>query len=154
MQPPNFASYTDPPDLLRRFVQTPLKAIYRVGTIRVSVETNDFALLPELSLDAQLNEPCAQFLEWKLIRDADSPGLLAPSMFLTSRTLTVVNMGPACVIGIDHERHKLIGFIGMEIDSRTFQKFLVPFLCQIASDTLLGNPTSRFAEWNDNSFDV
>jgi hypothetical protein len=154
MQPPNFATYTGPPDLLRRFVRTPLKAIYRLGTTRVAVETNDFSLLPELALDAQLSEPSAHFLEWKLIRDADSPGLLAPSMFLTSRALTVVNMGTACVLGIDHERRKLIGFIGTEIDPRTFQQFLVPFLCRITSDTLLENPTSRFAEWSDNSSNV
>ena len=154
MQPPDFAGYAGPPDLLRRFVPTPLKAIYRVGTTRVAVETNDFTLLPELSLDAQLNEPYAQFLCWKLIRDADSRGRLGPSMFLTSRTLTVVNMGPACVLAVDHERHKLIGFIGMEIDSRTFQEFLVPFFCRITSDTLVGNPTSRFAKWSDNSSNV
>jgi hypothetical protein len=154
MQPPDFASYADPLDLLRRFVQTPLKAIYRVGTTRVAVETNDFALLPELSIDTQLSEPADQFLEWKLIRDADSPGLLAPSMLLTSPTLTVVNMGPACVFGVDHERRKLTGFIGMEIDSRTFQEFLVPFFCRITSDTLAGNPTSRFVEWSDNSSNV
>jgi hypothetical protein len=150
MQPDNFISYAEPPDLLRRFVQTPLKAIYRVGTIRVAVETNDFALLPSLSLDLHPSEPCTQFLDWRLIRDADSPGPLTPSMLLTSRTLTVVNMGPACVFGIDHERHKLIGFIGTEIDSRTFQEFLVPFLCLLTSDTLLENPTSPFAERSDN----
>ena len=64
--------------------------------------TDTAALAAALALnDANFTAPCA--FEWKLIRDADSPGLLEPPMFLTSATLTVVAMGTACLLGLDHE---------------------------------------------------
>jgi hypothetical protein len=152
MQRLELSHYSDPLDLLRRFIQTPMKATYRIEGARVGVETNDFTLLPELPLDLGLTGPCA--LEWKLIRDADSPGLLATPMFLTSATLTVVAMGTACLLGLDHETHKLFGFIGRDIDALTFQKYLVPFLCRMTKDVLSGDPIGCFVSWSHNSAHV
>ena len=152
MQPLEFSHYSDPLDLLRRFIQTPMKATYRLDGARVGVETNDCALLPELPLDADLTGPCA--LEWKLIRDADSPGLLEPPMFLTSATLTVVAMGTACLLGLDHETHKLFAFIGTDIDAPTFRGYLVPFLCRMTKDALSGDPIGCFVSWSHNSAHV
>jgi hypothetical protein len=152
MQRLELSHYSDPLDLLRRFIQTPMKATYRIEGARVGVETNDFTLLPELPLDLGLTGPCA--LEWKLIRDADSPGLLATPMFLTSATLTVVAMGTACLLGLDHETHKLFGFIGTDIDALTFQKYLVPFLCRMTKDVLSGDPIGCFVSWSHNSAHV
>jgi len=152
MQPLEFSHYSDPLDLLRRFIQTPLKATYRLHGARVGVETNDCALLPELPLDADLTGPCT--LEWKLIRDADSPGLLEPPMFLTSATLTVVAMGTACLLGLDHEARKLFAFIGTDIDPATFQKYLVPFLCRMTKDVLSGDPVGCFVSWSNDSAHV
>jgi hypothetical protein len=71
MQPLELSRYSDPLDLLRRFIQTPMKATYRLDGARLGVETNDCALLPELPLDADITAPCA--LEWKLT--SSSPGL-------------------------------------------------------------------------------
>ncbi len=152
MQPLEFSHYSDPLDLLRRFIQTPMKATYRLDGERVGVETNDCALLPELPLDADLIGPCA--LEWKLIRDPDSPGLLEPPMFLNSATLTVVAMGTACLLGLDHETHKLFAFIGTDIDAPTFREYLVPFLCRITKDALCGDPIGCFVSWSHNSAHV
>jgi hypothetical protein len=152
MQPLEFSHYSDPLDLLRRFIQTPMKATYRVDGSRVGVETNDFTLLPELPLDVDFTGPCA--LEWKLIRDGDSPGLLEPPMFLTSATLTVVAMGTGCLLGLDHETHKLFGFIGTDIDALTFQKYLVPFLCRMTKDALSGDPIGCFVSWSHDSAHV
>ena len=47
-------AYIDPLDLLRRFVPTPLKAVYQFGAVRVIVQTNDFSLLPTASSVANL----------------------------------------------------------------------------------------------------
>jgi len=152
MRPLEFSHYSDPLDLLRRFIQTPMKATYRINGARVGVETNDRALLPEFPLDADLTGPCA--LEWKLIRDADSPGLLEPPMFLTSGTLTVVAMGTACLIGLDHEACKFFGFIGTDIDALTFQKYLLPFLCRMTKDVLSGDPLGCFVSWSHDSAHV
>jgi hypothetical protein len=152
MQPLEFSHYSDPLDLLRRFIQTPMKATYRIDGTRVGVETNDCTLLPELPLDADLTKPCA--LEWKLIRDSDSPGLLEPPMFLTSATLTVVAMGTACLIGFDHEARKLFGFIGTDIDALTFQEYLIPFLCRMTKDVLSGDPVGCCVGWSHDSAHV
>lgn len=149
MQPLEHTHYSDPLDLLRRFIQTPVKATYCLDGARVGVETNDCTLLPELPLDGAITGPCA--LEWKLIRDADSPGPLTPPMFLISGTLTVVAMGTACLLGLDHEKHKLFGFIGADIDALTFQKYLVPFLCRMTKDSLCGDPVACFIGWSENS---
>ena len=152
MRPLEFSHYSDPLDLLRRFIQTPMKATYRIDGARVGVETNDHTLLPELPLDAELTGPCA--LEWKLIRDADSPGLLEPPMFLTSGTLTVVAMGTACLIGLDHETRKLFGFIGTDIDALTFQEYFIPFLCRMTKDVLSGDPVGCLVSWSYDSAHV
>lgn len=131
MQPPDYSLHTDPLDLLRRFVATPLKAVYRIGTQRVTVQTNDITLLPLFPLDADILLPGDRHVEWKLIRDLDAPGLLDPPVFLNCGALTIVEMGSPCFLGLDHERGELLGFIGGDVDARTYQEFLVPFLCQM-----------------------
>jgi hypothetical protein len=124
----------DPLDLLRRFTPTPLKATYRVGSVRVNVQTNDFSLLPTLPSRPDVGGSDDFHLEWRLVRDTDSSGLLETPTFLTAGVLTVVEMGPACLLGLDHERGELLGFIGADIDARTHQDFLVPFLCRMTND--------------------
>ena len=140
---------TESPDLLRRFIPTPVKAVYWVGGARVRVQTNDFTLLPALPLDADPDADHAradrQDLEWTLIRDADSNGLLECPMFMTAETLTVVVMGTACMVGLDHERRELLGFIGSGVDVCTHQEFLVPLLFQISEEVLVSDPSSRVA---------
>jgi hypothetical protein len=152
MQPLEHSNYSDPLDLLRRFVQTPLKAVYRVDGARLAVETNDFTLLPEFALDPELAGPCD--FEWKLIRDADSPGLLAAPMFLTSTTLTVITMGTACLLGLDHETRKLFGFIGRDVDAPTYQKHLIPFLRRMTKDVHCSDPVACFVSWSHDSAHV
>jgi hypothetical protein len=143
---------TDSPDLLRRFIPTPVKAVYRVGGVRVRVQTNDFALLPALPLDADPNADDAradrQDLEWILIRDADSNGPLERPMFVTTEALTVVVMGTACLVGLDHERRQLFGFIGAEVDARIHQEFLVPILCKMTTQVVGSDQSSRVATWS------
>ena len=128
------STYADPLDILRRFIPAPLKASYRIGPVRVIVQTNDFCLLPALPLLVNLEAPGEQTIEWKLIRDTESHGSLQAATILASGALTVVEMGPACVLGLDHERRELLGFIGADIDARTHQGFLVPILCQMTKD--------------------
>jgi hypothetical protein len=128
--------YNDPLDILRRFVPTPLKAVYRIGSVRVAVQTNDFALLPALTLEAHPDLPGEPLLEWKLIRDHDVHGPLEAPFFLTAESLTLVTMGAPCLLGLDRDRRELLGFIGADVDTRTHQEFLVPFLCRLTMDAL------------------
>jgi hypothetical protein len=144
----NFSTYADPLDLLRRFVPAPLKAMYRIGATRVMVQTNDFTLLPTALLGAGFDKAGGWDVEWKLVRDADSVGPLATPRFLTSEALTVVEMGNACMVGVDRERRELLAFIGRDVDARTYQEFLVPFLCRMMNDRSGANDMAGFAPRN------
>jgi hypothetical protein len=148
---PDSLVHADPLDLLRRFISTPLRAVYRVGFHRVMVQTNDFGLLPELPLEAHPHLPADQTLEWKLIRDMDSPGALESPVVLISYPLTLVAMGSACLLGLDHERRELLGFIGSDIDARTHQEFIVPFLCRMTSEAFFAGSVAGFDLQNEES---
>lgn len=134
--------YADPLDILRRFVPTPLKAMYHIGATRVMVQTNDFALIPTLLSGTHLDVTRGWDWEWKLVRDAGNPGPLESPMVLAVQAVTVVEMGTACLFGVDHERRELLAFIGEEIDARTYQEFLVPFFCRMTNEALPGEPVS------------
>jgi hypothetical protein len=147
------SSNTESPDLLRRFIPTPVKANYRIGGVRVLVQTNDLTLLPTLLLDADLDADHiraeGQNLEWTLIRDADSHGLLERALFVATEMLTGVVMGRGCLVWLDHERRQLLGFIGADIDVRTYQEFLVPLLCRMSDEVVVSDPRSRVARWSN-----
>jgi hypothetical protein len=136
VQQPSGSAYADPLDVLRRFVPAPLKAVYRIGSHRVTVQTNDIALFPAFPLETGTLVRGDKDVEWKLIRDLDVPGLLAPPVLLNCGVLTIVEMGTACFLAFDRERRELLGFIGADVDARTHQEFLVPFLCRMTNEEL------------------
>ena len=136
--------YADPLDLLRRFIPTPLEALYRIGAVRVTVKTNDITLLPAFPLDLDLEVPAEQRLEWRLIRDAGLPDLLGPPLFMTSGMLTIVTMGPACLIAADHQQRELLAFLGTAIDVPTHQDYLLPLLCQLTNEVFPAGTSLRF----------
>ena len=107
-----------------------------MGPIRVVVETNDFTLLPGLPFDEAGAETAEWTFEWKLVRDAEAVGTLEEPLSLTSGTLTIVYMGTACLLGLDHERRELLGFIGVEVGASTFQDYLLPILCRMSTESL------------------
>ena len=129
-------NYQDPLDALRRFIPTPLRTRFHVGDTRVTVETNDFTLLPALPLDTNSTDLCWPDIAWKLVRDLDASGLLEEPLVLTSGSLTVVGMGTACLLGLDHERRELLCFIGANVDGRTFQEYLLPYLFQLTCELI------------------
>ena len=135
MAPLEIANYNDPLDPLRRFVPTPLRTRFRLGAFTVKVESNDFSLLPALSLDAASDDSDFFSLTWKLIRDLDAHGPLEEPLTLVTGQLTVVGMGPACILGFDLQRRELFCFIGRDVDTKTFQEYLVPFLCRLSCET-------------------
>jgi hypothetical protein len=135
MGPLEIANYNDPLDPLRRFVPTPLRMRFRLGTFLVKVESNDFSLLPTFSLDSASDDSDFLTVTWKLVRDLDAHGLLEEPLTLVTGQLTVVEMGPACVLGFDHGQRELFCFIGRDVDRNTFQEYLVPFLCRLSGET-------------------
>jgi len=139
-------AYADPLDLLRRFVPTPLKASYRFGDARVVVQTNDFSLLPTASPAASPPEISECDFEWILVRDADATGTLYPPMVLASGAVTIIQMGSACLLGLDHERRELLAFIGSNVHPRTHQNFLVPLLCRLMNEGVASSSLSQFSK--------
>lgn len=148
------ANYQDPLDLLRRFIPTPYRTRFRVGGASVVVETNDFALLPELPLETESDESLPPNLSWKLVRDHDAHGLLQEPLHLMCGGLTVVAMGAACLLGVDQERRELVGFIGAEIDPRTFHESLVPLLCRLSLEALETDAEEWLDDWNEDAADA
>jgi hypothetical protein len=128
------SNYTDPLDLLRRFVPTPLRTRFRVGRIAVRVNTNDFSLLPALPLESASEDFGPDTFNWKLVRDSDVSGILQEPLVLLTGELTIVAMGPPCLLALDHQRRELVCFIGADVDSKSFQEFLVPFLCRMSAE--------------------
>ena len=148
------AIYQDPLDLLRRFIPTPLRTRFRIAAATVVVETNDFSLLPALPLETASREFLPANLSWKLVRDPDARGLLQEPLLLISAQLTIAAMGPACLLGVDRERRELLCFIGADVDPRTFQEFLVPFLCRLSTQTLETPAPEHAAELNEDVADA
>jgi hypothetical protein len=145
----NCSSYADPLDVLRRFVPMPLKAMYRVGHLQVMVQTNDFALIPRLLPGTKFDASSEWDWAWKLVRDADATGSLAPAICLKSDTLTIVTMGTALVLGVDHERREVLGFIAADVDVHTYQEFLVPFIFQIIDGQTRASHVALLPERNE-----
>jgi hypothetical protein len=136
---PESLSKADPMDLLRRFIPTPFQGVYEIDSVRVTVQTNDLTLMPAVRSivgEYGLKPPT---LEWKLIRDEDSGGVLDVPRTFTSGVVTFVEMGSACFFGLDHERREILGFIGTRIDARTYQDFVVPLLCRMTSEACCSN---------------
>jgi hypothetical protein len=148
------ANYQDPLDLLRRFIPTPFRTRFRVGATSITVETNDFSLLPELPLLTESSEPLATGLAWKLVRDSDAKGLLQEPLHLIAGQLIVITMGTACLLGVDRERRELLGFIGAEVDPRAFQESLVPILCRLSLDAMATDPRAWFDDLKEDSADA
>lgn len=63
----------------------------------------------------------------------------------------VVEMGPACLIGLDREKRELLAFIGTAIDKRTFQNVLIPLFCELTTEVFPTSATLASAVHNEAS---
>jgi len=123
-------SYTDPLDLLHRFVPTPLRAEIHLELANVVLETNDLSfllLLPHSTAGEISSTPCL----WKIVRDVDVRGTTAEASILMAGNLIFYSMGPACLMGADRERREILAFIGRDVDAHSFQQSILPALCRL-----------------------
>jgi hypothetical protein len=148
------SNYADPLDLLRRFIPTPLRTRFRVGRISVRVDSNDFSLLPALPLESAPGDFGPDTFHWKLVRDSDVPGVLQEPLLLLTGELTIVVMGPPCLLALDHQRRELVCFIGADVDAKSFQEFLVPFLCRLSAEPADPNLLEVVAGMNKDAVDA
>lgn len=144
MPPHDSNGYTDPPDLLRRFVPTPFSAVFPTGFGGILIQTNDPSLLPGASLDTAAEVTQLPTMKWKLVRDLDASGPLQEPIILSSPPLTIITMGMSCLAAFDRDRGELLGFIGAGVDALTYREVLLPFLFQISDEMFSRPPDSEF----------
>ncbi|HWG58239.1 MAG TPA: hypothetical protein VN661_04245 [Candidatus Acidoferrales bacterium] len=120
------------PDFLKRFVPAPFRAIVRAGALAISLETNDSGCLSALAAAGRESpsEPYERF-HWTMIRDEDAPGGIVGSIDLADEHLTFVNMGPACLVGLDAKRRELLAFIGADVDEHLLAESILPLFLRL-----------------------
>lgn len=124
------AVYPEPPDLLKRFVPTPLRANLRFGDVEVLAQTNDSSILNVLRQYEDHRSAPHQPFVWTLVRDSVEALLLQPTLIHRGQ-VTFVNMGRACVIAIDHDTRELFGFLGTAVDEAAFAIDVLPLLREL-----------------------
>jgi len=115
---------------LWRSVPTPFRAEVRLLDLRITVETNDTALLTQLA-DARIAADGAADLSesdflWRIVRDGEAPGGLEPVVALEEEPLHVVTMGSSLMVAADRERKELLAFIGGAISPGQFASLALP----------------------------
>ena len=105
--------YEPIPDLLRRFVPTPLHFDTGVDESSVRLETNDRAVLD----DFQSQVPrFPKSYTWKLIRD-EVPTTGNETTVLVAGALTLFVLGAETYVVIDWRRRQVLGFVAADIDA-------------------------------------
>jgi hypothetical protein len=125
-------SYSHPLDVLKRFMPAPISMeFFQQGKV-FRVETNDLKLVePFVVMEAVESTHETATWRWKLLRDVDVDDALGELTFFLSERLVVVSLGPACLIGADHERKELLGFIGSAVGKEAYESEVVPILMQL-----------------------
>jgi len=121
---------TEPPDLLKRFVPTPLCASLQFENALVHVQTNDLSILNVLrEYETRSASRHPQFV-WKLVRD-DVQLPLKPATIIHHDPVTFASMGPACLVAVDHEKRELFAFLGITVDASTLRFHVLPLLHEL-----------------------
>jgi hypothetical protein len=141
---PRSGPKASPPDLLKRFVETPFRADFRVGSTRVIVKTNDPAI-PDLLRDFETPSRIRplRLFRWKLVLDGDVRATASEPMLLRSGPVVVVSMGPACLIGVDYEKNELFAFLGSAASGDEFMASVLRVLRELTEKA----PGRRTRKW-------
>jgi hypothetical protein len=136
METVNLQSCGPCPDLLKRFVQTPFRGTIQIGGKEVLIESNDPAVLEALGpLKALSATP--QAFHWKLIYDCGISSQLDDATSIACGPVFVLNLGPACFMGVDYERNELVAFLGITADRPAFRKTILPLLTNLTLRNLM-----------------
>ena len=125
------------PDLLRRFVATPNSSVFRIGSTYARLKTNDPTLADAIqsATVCQENSDAQTDSDWKLIRDEQAPcGGREVSVLLAAPIGTVL-LGHGTVIGVDRERHEVLGFIAPDISGEEFAAIALPLILSLLDST-------------------
>jgi len=142
-----------PPDLLKRFVPTPLCTRLRFGNTEILAQTHDSSILGVLhEYEGHLSGSHQRFV-WTLVRDNVEAPLLQPTIIHHGH-VTFVDMGPACLAAIDHETRELFAFLGANISVGTLRVDVLPLLFELTlgvSEAPEELPNSEFADMDSSN---
>jgi hypothetical protein len=120
------APYRNPLDVLWRAVPTPFRAEMRLAGRRIAVESNDPAILVLLPTPPDAAPSGESDFLWRVVRDAEASGALEPGVAFDDGPLSLVTMGSALTIAVDHERNELLAFVGASVPLTIFSALALP----------------------------
>lgn len=140
MQTSNLHCCSISPDLLKRFVPTPFQRTIRVHNANIRVESNEITVIATMEdlfrpTLARISPAPRSFL-WKLVYDEDAPSDLRELTVIAYGPTRAASFGPACLIGVDHERNELVGFLGVAGNDYAFRQTIVPVLTELTLEAL------------------
>jgi len=145
MQMTKFLSWSNPPDLLKRFVNTRFSGTFCVDGTDIVVQSNDatvFEHFPPTETDLRLN---LRTFRWKLVYDPEGPSEIVSPIVITHGSVSIANLGLACLFGIDSERGELVAFLGVRGGDVAFRETVLPLLLELTTKALRAPANSRFA---------
>lgn len=145
MQTSNLHYGSIAPDLLKRFIPTPFQGTIRVHQANVRVKSNDITVIATMKdlfrpAPARISLAPHSFL-WKLVYDKDAPSDLRGLTVIACGPTRAASFGPACLVGVDHERNELIGFLGVAGNDCAFRQIIVPVLTDLTIEALAAEPS-------------
>lgn len=121
------------PDLLRRFVATPVLTEFCIANSRVRLETNDSALanVIQRATAGPKWESSSIHSNWKLIRDEQAPRGGSEVRVLAAGPVSVLLLGHGTVVFVDEERCEVFGFLAPDVTAEKFIASLLPQILQL-----------------------
>jgi hypothetical protein len=119
---------TPPPDLLRRFVETPLHSRMYLNGVCVQLMTNEFQFLQALSGWADSREESAQeSVLWKLIADPDAGVPVMQPVVTDSGAVLTAWFGRGNLLSLDWECRMAYAFLSPQ-SAQLCAQFMAPML--------------------------
>jgi hypothetical protein len=116
----------EPPDLLRRFVKTPLEQVLVIAGVRVLVRTNHQGCYDTLTRHGAGSADGVWDLTWTMVCDPGLPPKLGEVTLMESGSVAVLSFGRGCFMALQRDRMELKGFISSGLDEQTVEELILP----------------------------
>ena len=116
----------DPPDLLRRFVETPLQRMLQFEGKRVLLQSNQQGCLDMFSSLALDDGDGKCDLTWTMVCDPNLPAELGEASLMESAPVALLSFGRACFMALHRNQKELTGFISSGVDEQAVLEIILP----------------------------